>query len=58
MAARACEQSACGTRRAPPVSAPTIAIIMWGVAFDDFLQAHGLTLETFATDMNGGWLFG
>jgi glycosyltransferase involved in cell wall biosynthesis len=26
--------------------------------FDDFLAAHGLTLESFATEMNTGWLFG
>jgi starch synthase len=37
---------------------PEVAIIPWGVVIDDFLEPHGLTLESFATDFNSGWLIG
>lgn len=30
----------------------------WGLVLEDFLEPHGLTLETFCTDFRGSWLFG
>jgi len=30
----------------------------WGLVLEDFLEPHGLTLETFCTDFRGSWMFG
>ena len=41
------------------VSAPqTLALLPWGDVIEDFLDGIGVSLETFATEMTGGWLFG
>ena len=41
-----------------PDHAPTVAVLVWGDAVEDFLEPLGVTVETFATEMTGGWLFG
>lgn len=41
-----------------PTSAPVVAILPWGDVVEDFLDGIGVSLETFATEMTGGWLFG
>ncbi len=41
-----------------PSEAPAVAILVWGDAVEDFLDPIGLSLQTFATEMPGGWLFG
>lgn len=37
---------------------PTLALLPWGDVIEDFLDGIGVSLETFATEMTGGWLFG
>ena len=41
-----------------PDNRPTVAILMWGDAVEDFLGPLGLTVGSFAATMTGGWLFG
>lgn len=36
----------------------TLALLPWGDVIEDFLDDIGVSLETFATEMTGGWLFG
>src|SRR5436190_7989946 len=37
---------------------PTVALLVWGILYDeDFLDLIGVSLEAFATDMTGGYLF-
>ena len=38
--------------------APAIALLPWGDVIEDFLDGIGVSLETFCTAMDGGWLFG
>ena len=41
------------------VSAPPgIALLPWGDLIEDFLDQIGVSLETFCTEMDGGWMFG
>ncbi len=35
-----------------------VALLPWGDLAEDFLDPIGITVETFATEMDGGWLFG
>ena len=35
-----------------------VAILPWGDAIEDFLDALGVTLDEFRDEMSGGWLFG
>jgi len=35
-----------------------VAIVPWGDVIEDYLDPIGLTVEEFARDMSGGWLFG
>lgn len=35
-----------------------VAIMPWGDVIEDYLDPIGLTIEEFARDMSGGWLFG
>jgi len=37
---------------------PVVALLPFGDVFDDFLDSIGVSLETFCTEMTGGWLFG
>lgn len=37
---------------------PVVAIVPWGDVIEDYLGSIGLTVEEFARDMSGGWLFG
>ena len=37
---------------------PTIALLMWGDSFDDFLDGIGLDFAKFRDEMTGGWAFG
>jgi glycosyltransferase involved in cell wall biosynthesis len=37
---------------------PTIALLSWGLLIEDFLDRDGLTLEEFATEFTGSWMFG
>lgn len=39
-------------------SAPAVALLPWGDLVEDFLDQIGVSLETFCTEMDGGWLFG
>ena len=41
-----------------PPSAPAAAILVWGDAVEDFLSPLGVGVRQFATEMEGGWLFG
>ena len=36
----------------------TIAIVPWGDLVEDFLDDVGVSLQGFAEEMTGGWLFG
>jgi glycosyltransferase involved in cell wall biosynthesis len=37
---------------------PTVALLVWGILYDeDFLDLIGVSLEAFAADMTGGYLF-
>ena len=36
----------------------TVALMPWGDLIEDFLDEIGLTLDEFASEMTGGWLFG
>ena len=35
-----------------------VAILPWGDTIESFLDTIGISLESFATEMSGGWLFG
>jgi starch synthase len=35
-----------------------VALLPWGDVIEDFLDGIGVSLETFANEMTGGWLFG
>jgi glycosyltransferase involved in cell wall biosynthesis len=37
---------------------PTVALLPWGDVYEDYLDAIGVSLEEFCTEMNGGYLFG
>lgn len=37
---------------------PTVALLPWGLTMEDFLEPHGLTLETLCTSFRGSWQFG
>jgi starch synthase len=37
---------------------PVVGIVPWGDVIEDYLDPIGLTVEEFARDMSGGWLFG
>lgn len=37
---------------------PTIALLPWGDLIEDFLDSINVSLESFCTQMSGGWLFG
>jgi starch synthase len=41
-----------------PERTPKLALLPWGDCIEDFLDHLGLSLEDFASKMNGGWLFG
>src|SRR5437867_11330432 len=44
---------------APARTAPfTLALMPWGDLIEDFLDEIGLSLDEFASNMTGGWLFG
>ncbi|MDQ8188448.1 glycosyltransferase family 4 protein [Pelagicoccus sp. SDUM812002] len=43
------------TTERPP---PTIAILPWGDAIEDFLETANISLDQFCCEMTGGWLFG
>lgn len=38
--------------------APTVALFPWGDVIEEFLQPIGLSVQEFADQMSGGWLFG
>ena len=35
-----------------------LALVMWGDRFEDFFDTIGVSLESFRTELTGGWLFG
>ena len=41
-----------------PDREPVVALLPWGDLVEDFLDGIGVSVETFATEMDGGWLFG
>ncbi|CAN5820166.1 hypothetical protein BH23GEM7_BH23GEM7_03640 [soil metagenome] len=43
----------------PAVDAPaaTVALLPWGLLYEDFLSTIGVSLDAFATEMTGGYLF-
>src|SRR6266513_5100143 len=44
--------------RDPGVRRGTVALLLWGNVFEDFLDGIGLTLDEFCERMPGGWGFG
>jgi glycosyltransferase involved in cell wall biosynthesis len=36
----------------------TVALLTWGLLIEDFLDRDGLSLEEFATEFTGSWMFG
>jgi hypothetical protein len=42
----------------PPLSNPHVALLPWGHTIEDFLDALGVSFESFCSEMTGGWLFG
>ncbi|MEA5511021.1 glycosyltransferase family 4 protein [Crocosphaera sp. UHCC 0190] len=36
----------------------TLALVPWGNVIEDYLDSINISLETFCTEMTGGWLFG
>lgn len=42
----------------PNPETPTLALLPWGDVIEDYLDAIGVSLETFCTKMDGGWMFG
>lgn len=38
--------------------APTLALLPWGDVIEDYLDGIGVPVEAFATEVEGGWLFG
>ena len=40
------------------LSPRTVALLPWGNVIEDYLDAIGVSLDEFATQMTGGWLFG
>ena len=43
---------------APQVSAPTIAPLLWGGVYEDYLDKIEISLDTFCTEVSGTWVFG
>lgn len=41
-----------------PHDAPTVALLLWGDSFDDFLDSIGVSFARFRDEMTGGWAFG
>src|SRR5436309_2349495 len=41
-----------------PEARATIALLPWGLLIEDFLDRDGLTLQEFATEFTGSWMFG
>lgn len=41
-----------------PNETPILALLPWGDVIEDFLEGIGVSVEVFATEMTGGWLFG
>ncbi|PSB19602.1 glycosyltransferase family 1 protein [filamentous cyanobacterium CCP2] len=39
-------------------SQPSIALLHWGDAIEDFLDSIAVSFESFCNEMTGGWLFG
>ena len=37
---------------------PTVALLPWGDVYEDYLDAIGVSLDEFCTEMSGGYLFG
>lgn len=37
---------------------PAVLLLPWGLLIEDFLDRDGLSLETFATEFTGSWIFG
>jgi starch synthase len=44
--------------RAKRTTGGSVAIVPWGDVIEDFLDPLGLSIEQFAGEMSGGWLFG
>ena len=44
--------------RAGAEGAPTVAILPWGQVIEDFLEPEGLSIDEFAEDYRGSWMFG
>ena len=43
---------------APANADSTVALLPWGDQLEDFLDPIGVSIDTFAEEMSGGWLFG
>jgi glycosyltransferase involved in cell wall biosynthesis len=41
-----------------PIPKPRVALLPWGNVIEDFLGSISLTIEDFASEMSGGWMFG
>jgi glycosyltransferase involved in cell wall biosynthesis len=44
-------------RRPSSARVPTLAILPWGLVFEDYLHPLGLTVDEFLAEITGGWLF-
>jgi glycosyltransferase involved in cell wall biosynthesis len=41
-----------------PTTQPVVALLPWGFTLEDFLEPHGMTLETFCREFRGSFMFG
>ena len=49
-----------GSTPAAPAAAgspPTVALLLWGDVFEDFLDTIGVSLDAFCRELTGGWFF-
>jgi glycosyltransferase involved in cell wall biosynthesis len=42
----------------PSAERPVVALVAWGLIFEDFLRPNDLTLDAFCDDFTGSWMFG
>jgi glycosyltransferase involved in cell wall biosynthesis len=43
---------------ASPAQRPIVALVAWGLIFEDFLRPNHLTLDAFCDEFTGSWMFG
>ncbi|MGB3759084.1 MAG: glycosyltransferase family 4 protein [Rivularia sp. (in: cyanobacteria)] len=40
------------------INSPSVALLPWGNVIEDYLDSINISIESFCTEMTGGWLFG